>query len=115
MALELARAAQIAIQAHEYMLQAKIQEELVVLSVLQRKAESLASAARDAERQIGELTGMMNDQWTFSHKRVDEHLDETSDEEESNNDDDFEGIIPLVPKPTVSPMSDPAKERQSGE
>lgn len=95
-ALELARAARAAIQAQESLLQAKIQEELVVLRILQRKAESVASAFLDAERQIGELTGMLHDQAVFYQKRVGELVDESSDSEESGVGAERE-VSPLEP------------------
>lgn len=98
-ALELARAARVAIQAQESMLQAKIQEELVVLRILQRKAETVASTGLDAERQIGELVGMLHDQAVFHQKRVGEPVDEPSDSEESCiGGEVFREVSPLEPR-----------------
>lgn len=80
------------------MLQAKIQEELVVLRILQRKAETLASAGLDAERQIGELTGVLHDQDSFFHRTVGKSMDESSDEESYADDEELPEVAPLEPK-----------------
>lgn len=87
-----------ALQAHESMLQAKIQEELVVLRILQRKAETVASAGLDAERQIGEITGMMRDPDLYFQQMVGESIDESSDGESYADDEEFSEAALLEPK-----------------
>lgn len=79
------------------MVQAKIQEELVVLRILQRKAETLASAFLDAERQIGELIGRLHDQDSFFPQRVGESIDESSDEESYADDEKYPEVAPFEP------------------
>lgn len=74
--MELAKASHLAIRAQESMLQAKIREELVILRILTRQAEDLSSAALDAERQVGEVFGRMQNQSFYQRREgapVDEH------------------------------------------
>lgn len=78
----MAKASHLAIRAHETMLQAKIREELVILRILTRQAENFAKAAVDAQRQIGEIYGMMRDQDTFHHQEKEENGDGCSDDDE---------------------------------
>lgn len=52
------------------MVQAKIQEQILILQVLQRQAEELSTSSREAQRQVGEIAGMLRQQGIFPPKRV---------------------------------------------
>lgn len=62
------------------MLQAKIREELVILRILTRQAEGLASAALDAERQVGEVFGRMQNQSFYQRREADPVEERSGDE-----------------------------------